>query len=346
MWRKTRITITLEPHLCMPCTNCAEEDVVVDVGDRGVGLGRRGRVEHRQEDAGDRLDDEGEERRRAERVEPVGPLRHLAVEHPGEEAASPPVRWSTQARTSAGASLARSARRCASDGPLGRRGLEVRRRRALGARRPCPGLAGLRSGAGIDRVELHLCLSRSGRWEGGRTRRVEVFPDAAGELAGVAGADRFELGGDAVARAELDLAVADAGLELVERAHRRAADPLALEVVDAAVAGADEVAGGLDEADRAAEVGAAVGDRDVRVGVLAELAGALADVGGGLAGVADALGFGEDDLAVGVFDEVARPGRPPPSAPCRGGRSARRRSRRRAGRSRRRRVRRVPGRRS
>ena len=33
--------------------------------------------------------------------------------------------------------------------------------------------------------------------------------------------------------------------------------------------------------------------------------GAFADVGGRLAGVADPLGFGEDDLAVGVFDEVA-----------------------------------------
>ena len=65
----------------------AERDLVVDVGDRGVGLGGRRRVEHRQEDAGDRLDDEGEEGGGAERVEPVGPFRHLAVEHPGEEAA-------------------------------------------------------------------------------------------------------------------------------------------------------------------------------------------------------------------------------------------------------------------
>ena len=38
--------------------------------------------------------------------------------------------------------------------------------------------------------------------------------------------------------------------------------------------------------------------------VLAELLRALAHVGGGLAGVADPLGFGEDDLAVGVRDEV------------------------------------------
>ena len=70
---------------------------------------------------------------------------------------------------------------------------------------------------------------------------------------------------------ELDLAVANAGLELIERADRRTADPFALEVVDAAVTGADEVAGCLDEADRAAEVGAAVGDGDDLARLLAEL---------------------------------------------------------------------------
>ena len=74
--------------LVHPADELAEEDVVGQVGDRPVGLGRRGRVVHRQEDAGDRLDDEGEQGRRAERVEPVGPLRHLAEEHPGEEAAA------------------------------------------------------------------------------------------------------------------------------------------------------------------------------------------------------------------------------------------------------------------
>src|SRR6185437_17152423 len=86
--------------------------------------------------------------------------------------------------------------------------------------------------------------SRSRGREGRRPRRVEVFPDPAGELAGVAGADGLQLRGDAVARPDLDLALLHAGLEAVERAHRRAADPLALEVVDAAVARADEVAGG------------------------------------------------------------------------------------------------------
>ena len=58
------------------------------------------------------------------------------------------------------------------------------------------------------------------------------------------------------------LAVAHARVEAVERAHRRAAVDLALEVVDAAVARADEALRGLDVADRAAEVHAARGDRD------------------------------------------------------------------------------------
>ena len=40
-------------------------------------------------------------------------------------------------------------------------------------------------------------------------------------------------------------------------------------------------------------------------GSSSEFLRAFADVGGRLAGVADPLGFGEDDLAVGVVDEVA-----------------------------------------
>ena len=64
----------------------AEEDVVRQVGDRRVGLGRGRRVVHRQEDAGHRLHGEREQRRRAQRVEPVGALRNLPVEHSGEEA--------------------------------------------------------------------------------------------------------------------------------------------------------------------------------------------------------------------------------------------------------------------
>ena len=65
----------------------AEEDVVGQVRDRVVGLGRRGHVVHRQEDAGQRLHREDEQRRRAERVEPVRALRDLAEQHPGQERA-------------------------------------------------------------------------------------------------------------------------------------------------------------------------------------------------------------------------------------------------------------------
>src|SRR6202012_5082529 len=95
------------------------------------------------------------------------------------------------------------------------------------------------------------------------------------------------------------------GWKRVEGSHGGAADPLALEVVDAAVARADEVTRGLDEADRAAEVGAAVGHGDVLAGFLAQFLRAFAHVGGRLADVADPGRFGEDDLAVGVFDEIA-----------------------------------------
>ena len=67
---------------------------------------------------------------------------------------------------------------------------------------------------------------------------------------------------DGEARADLDAGRAHARVEAVERADRRAAVDLAAEVVDAAVARADEALGGLDEAHRAAEVHAARRDRD------------------------------------------------------------------------------------
>ena len=189
-------------------------------------------------------DDEREHRRRAQRVEPVGPLRDLAVEHPREEArragalVDPP--------DEVGAALLeacrpRASRRC-------------RCRWACRSRRASPA-----SSLGSGSFGMGYGARRRGR-----ARRVEDVPDPARVLARVAGADRLELGGDAVARADLDLAAAHARLEAVERANRRAADHLALEVVDAAVAGADEVAGRLDEAHRAAEVGAAGRDRDER----------------------------------------------------------------------------------
>ena len=57
---------------------------------------------------------------------------------------------------------------------------------------------------------------------------------------GSRGREALELGVDAEARADLDARRRDARVEAVERAHRRAAVALAVEVVDAAVARADE----------------------------------------------------------------------------------------------------------
>src|SRR5204862_337971 len=82
---------------------------------------------------------------------------------------------------------------------------------------------------------------------------------------------------------DLNLPVLDAGHESIERAHRRAACDLALRVVDASVAGADESLGRLDTPDRAAEVGAASRNRDVlalRLRWLVRVSGA--DVNGSL----------------------------------------------------------------
>src|SRR5207244_794762 len=139
--------------------------------------------------------------------------------------------------------------------------------------------------------------------------RIEDVPDPARVLARVAGADRLELRGDAVARADLHLTVADARLEVVEGTHRRAADHLALEVIDPAVAGADEVARGGHEVHRAAEVRATGRERDVwlvRLGLVEGRPGdRLADIGGGLAGLADPLDEGEYDRCVGLLREPA-----------------------------------------
>ena len=67
---------------------------------------------------------------------------------------------------------------------------------------------------------------------------------------------------------------------------------------------ADEVAGGGDEADRAAEVSAAGRDRHVLGRVLVEVGAALADVDGALAGLADALDDRDHLRLVGVGREV------------------------------------------
>src|SRR5262245_41333324 len=126
-----------------------------------------------------------------------------------------------------------------------------------------PGFAGLRRPAGSGSFIGRSPRGRRRR-EDGRTRRIDDVPDPAGVLARVASAHRLERVGHAEARAELHLAAADPGLEAVERPDRRAADLLALEVVDAAVAGADEVARRGHELDRAADVRAPRGERDER----------------------------------------------------------------------------------
>src|SRR3712207_3588320 len=88
--------------------------------------------------------------------------------------------------------------------------------------------------------------------------RIEVLTDAVEVLSRVAvGREPLELAVDGVARTDLDLAVADPDVEPVQRADRRTAVDLAGEVVDAAVARADEALGGLDVPDGAAEVHAA-----------------------------------------------------------------------------------------
>src|SRR5829696_9184933 len=213
----------------------------------------------------------------------------------------PPVRSSTQPATSTGTSLARSS----APAPF--------------APFPWPGGAGRRSGGGMSPSGNFIrALLRRRRHRG--PRRVEDVPDATGELARVAGTDGIEAVGDAVARADLDLPVGDSRLEAVERPDRRASDPLADEPVDAAVAGTDEVPGGLHEAHRAAEVSTAGRDRDVlvarlgrvalllRFGRVRDLRISLADVGGGLAGLADPLDRGDHHRPVGIGTEVR--GRP------------------------------------
>ena len=123
---------------------------------------------------------------------------------------------------------------------------------------------------------------------------------------GVARREPLQLGVDAVARAELDLPLLDAGDEPVERAHRRAAGHLALEVVDASVAGADEPRSRHHPAHGAAEVRTASRDRHEAARLLTRQRGAgLADVGGGLAGLADAGRDRDRPRHVVVLGEVA-----------------------------------------
>src|SRR3954468_9651050 len=102
----------------------------------------------------------------------------------------------------------------------------------------------------------------------GGPRRVEELPESVEVVRRVARREAMELGVHREAVADLHLAPLDARVETVERPDGRPAVDRALEAVDAAMAGADELLRRLHVAHRAAEVGAARGDRHVGLGVL------------------------------------------------------------------------------
>src|SRR5262249_19759680 len=171
----------------------------------------------------------------AQRVEPVGALGDLAEQQPAGRAAE-----------------RRALVDPVDDRDPGRLGVvALGLRLALGLARP-PGRR-LQRGGGRGPGHLwHLVLGPRELAHRG-ARRVEVLADAVQRLARVARREDLELAVDRVARADLDEALLDARVEAVQRAHRRAADDRAAEVVDAAVARADEALSGLDVVDRAAE---------------------------------------------------------------------------------------------
>ena len=86
---------------------------------------------------------------------------------------------------------------------------------------------------------------------GVKARWVQVRPDPVEGLAGVARREAPELEVDAEARADLNPSVADPGVEPIERPRGRPADPDPEEVVDPAMARADEPLGSRDVPDRA-----------------------------------------------------------------------------------------------
>ena len=198
----------------------AEEDLVGDVRGRLVGARGVGLVVHRQEDAGDRLREEGEHRGRAERVEPVGALGHLAVEEAAQEGRG------AGALVEPADAVAAPSTACSFGGRLG---------------------------GALRRRSSAVAVVTGALWRGG------AGPRGAGELHVVGlpgrGTARARPGGSTgsrgreAARSELSekrspistRPLDHARVEAVERAHRRAALDLALEAVDAAVAGADEL---------------------------------------------------------------------------------------------------------
>ena len=266
--------ITRRAPLVHAAHELAEEDLVRDARRRLVGARRVRLVVHRQEHARDRLREEGEHRGRAERVVPVGALRDLAVEEAAQERAGAGalVEPADDARGALDRLLLR--RSASSPGPPLRPFLPLRsfwpgprRAAAQGLRQGRQFMWSASTGRGTARARRGGSTGRAARSARAREFSEKRSPTSTRPLR-------------------------DARVEAVERAHRRAALDLALEAVDAAVAGADELLRRLDVAHRAAEVGAAGGDRDVGLRVLAlddlVLASVeLADVDRGLARVAD-----------------------------------------------------------
>ena len=153
----------------------AEEGLVGDVARRLVGPGGRRVVVHGQEDAGDRLVEEGEHRRRAQRVEPVGPLGDLAEHHPPRGARQ---RRALVDPVDGGDRPPRRRCRAASVLPL-----------------PSPGRLGAGfsfGGGGSGSLGMRLGPRHLAD---GRARRIEVLADAVQRLGGVARREALELAG-------------------------------------------------------------------------------------------------------------------------------------------------------
>jgi hypothetical protein len=120
-----------------------------------------------------------------------------------------------------------------------------------------------------------------------------------------------KLGVDRVTRPDLDqpAGLVQPRVEPVKGPHRRAAGDQAPEVIDAAVTRAHEALGGGHEADRAAEVHAPRGERDVVVvlilGLGIDLGVTEADVGDRVAGLADPLDDRDHLRRIGRLNEIA-----------------------------------------
>ena len=170
--------ITVAPHLCMPRTNSPRKTSLVMCGRGLVGAGRVRLVVHRQEDAGDRLREEGEHRRRAERVEPVGALRDLAEEEAAQERAGAGAL--VEPADDAGDALDRVVLR----GRLGFVGAPFRRCDRCGRSRS--------SLARSRRAARGAPLAAAGA-SCGRPRRVEVLPEPVEVVRRVARREALEL---------------------------------------------------------------------------------------------------------------------------------------------------------